>query len=119
MLPALPAGAHPALLPGLQGGGIVHLTAHALAQGSTLPAIDLTERGEVTRIEIHAFAAGRVVPTVAERLAAAAEKGEGQGGTWLGGPVLEGCPFGLAFLRCSPPCPPLHLLSPSSWLADL
>ncbi|GAB4823380.1 hypothetical protein N2152v2_010426 [Parachlorella kessleri] len=57
-----------------KGGGVVHLSVPALPGGATLPPIDLTERGEVTRISIHAFSAGCVLPTVAERLAAAAEK---------------------------------------------
>lgn len=53
----------------------MRLTVPALPVGSTLPPINLAERGEVTRISISAFSAGRVLPTVAERLAAAAERG--------------------------------------------
>ncbi len=54
---------------------MVRLTVPSLPVGATLPALDLTDRGEVSRISIYAFSAGRVVPAVAERLAAAAEKG--------------------------------------------
>ena len=58
-----------------RGQGQVQLTVQRLAPGACLPAIDITERGEVTCIAIRAFTAGRVVPTVGERLAAAAQKG--------------------------------------------
>lgn len=58
-----------------KGQGRVLLAVQRLAPGACLPVIDLTERGEVTGIVIRAFTAGRVVPAVGERLAAAAQKG--------------------------------------------
>ncbi|GMH39420.1 hypothetical protein BSKO_07318 [Bryopsis sp. KO-2023] len=42
-----------------KGGGVMMLRATALEKGATLPCFDLTERGEVTKIGVHAFAAGR------------------------------------------------------------
>ena len=58
-----------------RGQGQVRLTVAALPPGGRLPALDLTQRGDVARIDVRAFTAGRVVPSVGERLAAAAVKG--------------------------------------------
>jgi len=58
-----------------RGQGHVQLTAARLAPGTCLPAIDLTNRGEIVGMAIRAFTAGRLVPTIGERLAAAAQKG--------------------------------------------
>lgn len=57
-----------------KGQGHVALTVQALPPGACLPAIDLTERGEITGITVWAFTAGRLVPTIGERLAVAAQK---------------------------------------------
>ncbi|KAL4459062.1 hypothetical protein ABPG75_013927 [Micractinium tetrahymenae] len=57
-----------------RGQGHVVLRAAPLAAGACLPPMDLTERGEVVSISIRAFTAGRLVPTIGERLAAAAQK---------------------------------------------
>lgn len=70
-----------------RGQGQVRLTVARLPPGGCLPALDLTERGEISGIAIRAFTAGRVVPAVGERLAAAAQKGalwDGEG-SGLGG----------------------------------
>ncbi len=73
-----------------RGQGQVQLTVERLAPGACLPAIDLTERGEIMSIAIRAFTAGRVVPSVGERLADAALKGgwgssgsEGEMKSWM------------------------------------
>lgn len=58
-----------------RGQGQVQLAAELLAPGACLPAIDLTDRGEIVSIAIRAFTAGRVVPSVGERMADAALKG--------------------------------------------
>ena len=58
-----------------RGQGQVQLTAERLAPGACLPAIDLTDRGEIVAVAIRAFTAGRVVPSVGERMADAALKG--------------------------------------------
>ena len=58
-----------------RGQGQVQLAAERLAPGACLPAIDLTDRGEIVSIAIRAFTAGRVVPSVGERMADAALKG--------------------------------------------
>lgn len=60
-----------------RGQGQVILSVQRLPPGACLPAIDLTERGEITGIVIQAFTAGRLVPTIGDRLAAAAHKGGG------------------------------------------
>ncbi|EFN53149.1 hypothetical protein CHLNCDRAFT_136921 [Chlorella variabilis] len=57
-----------------RGQGQVILSVQRLPPGACLPAIDLTERGEITGIVIQAFTAGRLVPTIGDRLAAAAHK---------------------------------------------
>lgn len=54
-----------------RGGGVVLLTARAPSEeGATLPAFDLTQRGELRSIKIEAFTAGQVPDTVGQRLAA-------------------------------------------------
>lgn len=60
-----------------KGQGQVALTVQRLPAGACLPAIDLTERGEITGIAIRAFTAGKLAPAIGERLAAAALKGAG------------------------------------------
>jgi RNA 3'-terminal phosphate cyclase (ATP) len=60
-----------------KGQGQVVLTVQRLPAGACLPAIDLTDRGEITSIAIRAFTAGKLVPAIGERLAAAALKGAG------------------------------------------
>lgn len=57
-----------------RGQGQVQLTAERLAPGACLPAIDLTDRGEIVAIAVRAFTAGRVVPSVGERMADVALK---------------------------------------------
>ncbi|KAL4431941.1 hypothetical protein ABPG77_000208 [Micractinium sp. CCAP 211/92] len=57
-----------------KGQGQVVLRAAPLAPGTCLPSIDLTERGEIVAIAILAFTAGRLAPSIGERLAAAAQK---------------------------------------------
>ena len=57
-----------------KGGGRCVLTARALAPGACLPLLDLTERGRLVRVDISAFAAGRLGVGVAERMARAAER---------------------------------------------
>ena len=59
-----------------KGQGQVVLTVQRLPAGGCLPAIDLTERGEITGIGIRAFTAGKLLPAIGERLAAAALKGK-------------------------------------------
>lgn len=56
-----------------KGGGHAVLRVQSLAPGSSLPAFDLTERGDVTSITVSAFQAGPMKPDVAERIASAAE----------------------------------------------
>ena len=56
-----------------KGGGHAVLRVQSLAPGSSLPAFDLTERGDVTSITVSAFQAGPMKPDVAERMASAAE----------------------------------------------
>ena len=56
-----------------KGGGRCLLTARCLPAGSHLPALDLTERGELRSVIITAFAAGQLKVAVAERMARAAE----------------------------------------------
>lgn len=56
-----------------KGGGRAALTVHSLEPGSALPAINLTERGDVTSISVSAFQAGNMNPNVADRMASAAE----------------------------------------------
>lgn len=55
-----------------RGGGEVHVTTKP--QEGTLPPIQLTERGEVDRISIRAFHAGKCHRSVAERMASAAKQ---------------------------------------------
>jgi len=50
------------------------LSATSLAQGTSLPAFDLTERGDVASVRISAFSAGRTPAAAAEQMAAAAEQ---------------------------------------------
>ena len=57
-----------------QGGGEVLLSASSLRRGACLPAIDLTERGEVASVRICAFAAGKVPAAAAEQMVAAGER---------------------------------------------
>ncbi|PRW59938.1 RNA 3 -terminal phosphate cyclase [Chlorella sorokiniana] len=57
-----------------RGQGQVQLTVERLPPGACLPAINLTERGEIVSLAIRAFTAGRVVPSVGERLVDAARK---------------------------------------------
>lgn len=79
-----------------RGQGQVQLTVERLAPGACLPAIDITDRGEIVSIAIRAFTAGRVVPSVGERLADAALKGG-----WVGGLGRQrGCQH-----TCSLSCP--------------
>lgn len=66
-----------------KGQGHVVLRAAPLPVGARLPPIDLTERGEIVAITIHAYTAGRLAPSIGERLAAAAQKG-GAGGRLAG-----------------------------------
>ena len=79
-------GAFISPLPALQGHAT--LAVQPLPPGACLPPIELTERGDITNIEIRAFTAGRLVPTIGERLAAAAQKGVAGGGwcvcVWVG-----------------------------------
>ncbi len=56
-----------------RGGGHATLRIQSLAPGCSLPAFNLTERGDVTGITISAFQAGPMKPDVAERMASAAE----------------------------------------------
>mmetsp|Transcript_7216 Transcript_7216/g.15752 ORF Transcript_7216/g.15752 Transcript_7216/m.15752 type:complete len:378 (-) Transcript_7216:519-1652(-) len=57
-----------------RGGGEIHVTAAPLPPGTSLQPLDITTRGEVSSIRIHAFSAGRVAASVPERMAAAAEQ---------------------------------------------
>jgi hypothetical protein len=58
--------------------GIIHLVCvscmqvDALPPGTSLPPIDLAQRGHITSIDIHSFAAGRVASGAEQRMAAAA-----------------------------------------------
>ncbi|KAL3157661.1 hypothetical protein ABBQ32_012103 [Trebouxia sp. C0010 RCD-2024] len=55
-----------------KGGGRVLLSAAALAQGTCLPAFQLTDPGHVTRVRIMAHTAGKVKEQVASRMVEAA-----------------------------------------------
>ncbi|KAI8466238.1 MAG: RNA 3'-terminal phosphate cyclase [Monoraphidium minutum] len=55
-----------------RGGGAVAARARALAAGEALPPIDLTRRGALKEVRVHAFSAGRVPQSDAQRMAAAA-----------------------------------------------
>ena len=78
-----------------RGQGIVHVSVKALDPGATLPPVVLDQRGEVVRITTHAFTAGHVAPTVAQRMADAAERGG-----WTPGRV--GVLLPLAAATCGP-----------------
>lgn len=117
-----------------KGQGHVVLRAAPLAPGTCLPSIDLTERGEIVAIAIFAFTAGRLAPSIGERLATAAQKGGGKGRgrarcypatSWWQSWLLAGCtPCDPApGVKCvqSPLAPsplytnsPLRFLSPAS-----
>lgn len=56
-----------------RGGGKIVLKVPALPFGETLPPINLMERGEISRVAILAFTAGRVNPNVGNRMAKSAE----------------------------------------------
>jgi RNA 3'-terminal phosphate cyclase (ATP) len=55
-----------------KGGGIVDVEVKALDPGDTLPPVRLTERGDVIKVFISAFTAGRVSEAVGKRMAEAA-----------------------------------------------
>ncbi|PNH10368.1 RNA 3'-terminal phosphate cyclase, partial [Tetrabaena socialis] len=76
-----------------RGGGVLTARLPALPPGTPLPPLDLTTRGDITRVTIRAFAAGRQPVTVARRLAASAESAirrvlKGMGPAGRGVPVL-------------------------------
>ena len=50
------------------------LSATSFPQGASLPAFDLTERGDVASVCVCAFAAGKSPAAAAEQMAAAAER---------------------------------------------
>lgn len=85
-----------------KGQGHVTLAVERLAPGACLPALDLTQRGEVTSITIRAFTAGRLVPTIGERLAAAAQKGGWMGAQGWGARCVcsLGCVASAALAAC-------------------
>ena len=56
-----------------QGSGEVKLEVQSLSHGVCLPAIRLTERGQITKITIEAIACGIDIE-IADRMAAAAQK---------------------------------------------
>ena len=56
-----------------KGGGRAELTVHSLEPGASLQAFSLTDRGDISGIEITAFQAGLLNPDMAQRMASAAE----------------------------------------------
>lgn len=56
-----------------RGGGVLRVHVPALPPGTPLPPLDLATRGNLSRVVILAFSAGRVPATVPKRMAAAAE----------------------------------------------
>lgn len=61
-----------------KGQGRVVLRAAPLAPGTRLPPIGLSERGEIVAVSVRAFTAGRLAPSIGQRMAAAAQKGGAQ-----------------------------------------
>lgn len=55
-----------------KGGGALELRVQPLLQGSSLQAIQMTQRGALKSITITAFTAGNLKPSIAERMAKAA-----------------------------------------------
>eukprot|EP00884_Botryococcus_braunii_P013331 jgi/Botrbrau1/2199/Bobra.101_2s0030.1 len=56
-----------------KGGGRVRLRVQSLEAGTCLPPLRLTDRGDITRIEISAFTAGRIPPAAAQHMLTAAQ----------------------------------------------
>ena len=50
------------------------LSAASIGQGSCLPAFNLTDRGDVASVDIHAFSAGADVAAATEQMSDAAER---------------------------------------------